>query len=196
MHRVLRLAPEDTRILPIALVYDYMTPWRPRLFVDLAPAIERAPTYPRRELDATLRTAWLRAARFTCTQLASSLLAERDDSPQADFTPEDLAEAVHARAHALAEAGRHVDWRLLTPQGAQHKVTRYLSYARRHDIVRRAGRGVWRVYRSIEPLDVPLGHVGYALAPLTYACNEYKEMLSVSAPLETPASLSPSTCFD
>ena len=196
MHRLLRAAPPDTRILPIALVYDFMTRGRPRLFVDLAPPIEAASSLPRRELDAALRAAWLRAARFTCTQLASDLLAERHSAARGDFTPEDVAEAVHARAHALADAGRHVDWRLLTPRGAQRQVTCYLSYARRHGIVRRTARGAWRVCRGVEPLDVPLGHVGYSMAPLTYARNEYAEMLSVTAPRETSTSLSPSTCFD
>jgi hypothetical protein len=196
MHRLLRAAPPDTRILPIALVYDFMASGRPRLFVDLAPPIEAASSLPRRELDAALHAAWLRAARFTSTQLASGFLAERHTTSHGDFTPQDVAEAVSARAQALANAGRHVDWRLLTPQGAHRQVARYLSYARRHGSVRRSGHGVWRVRRGVEPLHVPLGHVGYSVAPLTYACNEYEEMLSVAASRATQALLSPSTCFD
>jgi hypothetical protein len=196
MHRLLHAAPPDARILPIALVYDFMTTGRPRLFVDLAPPIEAASSISRRQLDATLRAAWLRAARFTCTQIASSLLAEYYDLSRGDFTHEELAEAVYARAHALADAGRHVDWRLLTPHSVHQKVAHYLAYARRHGIVRRTESGVWRVSSGAEPLHVPLGEVGYPTAPLTYARNEYTEMLSASAPLETPAPLSPTTCFD
>ena len=73
MYRVLRASPPDTRVVPIALVYDFMTTRRTRLFVDLAPPIEHAPSLSRQDLFATLREAWLRAARFSCTQLASGV---------------------------------------------------------------------------------------------------------------------------
>jgi hypothetical protein len=76
-HRVLRAAPADTRVLPIAVVYDFMRSGRPRLFVDVAPAIEHAPGLARAELNASLRSAWLRSARFTCTQLATGAVVRR-----------------------------------------------------------------------------------------------------------------------
>src|SRR5262249_37250140 len=113
LHRVLHRSPPDTRILPIAVVYDFMTARRPRIFVDLAPAIERAPELPPRELDARLRNAWLRAARFTASQMASGYLMDQARAPSTAFTRAELAGVLSVQARRLAEIGRNVDTRLL-----------------------------------------------------------------------------------
>lgn len=191
-HRIIAAAPDDARVLPIAIVYDSLTTGRPRMFVDVAPAIANAPTLPRAALDTALRQAWLSAARFTCTQLASGELVRAAQTPDIAFTSGDLAGAVSARAAALAAQGRHVDRRLLHLRTARRLVARYLRATARHGLVRRAGRasgaGAWLVLpaalASLESLGTAIrpGETGYGPFPLAYAWNELREMLGASAP--------------
>lgn len=180
-HRVIAAAPDATRVLPIAIVYDAMTTGRPRMFVDLAPAIERAPTLPRAELDGALRQAWLAAARFTCSQLASGAIARAARISDTPFTRDELAHMVHAQAAALAAAGRRVDARLLHTRSARRAITRYLRFAARHGIVRRTEQGAWQALPINLELDVRPGETGYVRFPLAYACNELREMLDAAA---------------
>src|SRR5262249_14148900 len=60
--RLLRAAPADTRVQPIAIVYDFMTTRRPGMWIDIAPAFEGGAQLTARELERRLRSAWLFAA--------------------------------------------------------------------------------------------------------------------------------------
>lgn len=174
-HRVLRAAPAETRVVPVAITYDYLTAGRMRMFVDLTPAIEQAPSLAPRELTAVLRGAWRRAARFHATLLGADFTAERAGTT---FTTADLAEHLHWQAHELAAAGRHVDVRLLSPPGAERQARKFLAAARQHANVRPQRDGHWVALPPQPMPPVPLGRVGYPLAPLAYARNELEEMLA------------------
>src|SRR5258706_13450270 len=118
MLRLLPAAPADTRVLPIAIVYDFMTTGRPRMWVDCAPALEGGAQLTARELESQVRAAWLAAARFTCTQLATGLLVQSREKSDSPVRAEELAAGVRAWAAQLAGSGRHVDPRLLSAAGA------------------------------------------------------------------------------
>jgi hypothetical protein len=178
--RVLRASPRDTRVIPVAIVYDFMTARRMRIFTDLGPAIERAPDLPRRELEMRLRTGWPRAARFTCTQLASGFITEAASGVHPRFTTDELAAAVESQAVALQAAGRRVDSRLLTPREVHTATRAYLAYAHQRKLVRGLGGKIWEA-RPLRPMPpIPPGGVGYEAAPLVYARNELEEMLAVT----------------
>ncbi len=192
-HRLLRTAPSDTRVVPIAIVYDFMTARRMRMLVDFAPALTRASELPSRELDARLRDAWRRAARFTCTQLGAAFLVERGQSADPAFGEAELATAVAERAQTLAAAGRHVDARLLAPAGVRRAAAAFLAYAVRHGVAERAGAGRWRATPGELEFAVAPGEVGYSRWPLAYAWNEYRELLSLEAANPSPVLPSRST---
>jgi hypothetical protein len=179
LHRLLEAAPADTRIVPIFIIYDFMTVQKLRIFVDLAPAIEHAPELPSRELDARLRGAWLQSSRFTCTQLASGFLMRASHAGLSSFTLDGLADDLYHMALALTEANRHVDQQLLQPRGARKRATEFLKYAARHGLVRRAGHHIWTPTVTETILNVRPKEVGFDQAPLMYACNELQEMLSI-----------------
>ncbi len=201
LHRLLRTSPPDTRIIPVSISYDFMTVRRPRIFVDLAPAIASAPGLATRQLDAQLRQAWLQSARFTCTQLASSFLLQANHAAATSFTSNDLAADVGLQARSLAESGRHVDQRLLQSADMRRLAAAFLMYASRHGLVYRTGHNTWKPrpekISSLSadntiPIAVPTGHVGYDQAPLAYAWNDLQDMLSVDGTLKVGiASLSP-----
>ncbi len=178
-HRLLEAAPPDTRVVPIFIIYDFMTLQKLRIFIDLAPAIENAPALPPKELNSRLHMAWLRSARFTCTQLASGFLVQASREVLSSFTLDDLADNLHHFAVTLSEAGRHVDQQLLQPRNARKRAAGYLKYAARHGLVSRAGHHTWRPTVTETILKVRPKEVGFEQAPLMYAWNELQEMLSI-----------------
>lgn len=176
-HRILRLAPPDLCVVPIALIYDFMTCGRPHIFVDFAPAIELAPTLPQHTLDEQLRQAWLQQAHFTCTQLASGFLIERQQSSALQFTRHDLVQAVYQQACTLAAAGRQVDHRLLHPARAASRVRSYLAYIERRGLVRRCSGEDWLISFDRPVIEVGPREVAYNDVPLLYAYNELQDLL-------------------
>ncbi len=179
LHRVLRAAPPDTRIVPIFTIYDFMTVGRIRIFIDFAPAIQHAPALSPNEFDTQLRLAWLQSARFTCTQLASGFLVQAHRAALSSFTLDDLADDLYHRAITLAAAGRHVDQQLLKLYGARKRAASFLTYAVRHRLIRRTGDHRWMPTVTETVIKVRPREVGYDQVPLTYAWNELQEMLSI-----------------
>jgi hypothetical protein len=179
LHRLLEAAPPDTRIVPIFIIYDFMTVQKLRIFVEFAPAIEHAPELSSRELDAQLRRAWLLSARFTCTQLASGFLMRASRAGLSSFSLDDLADDLYHLAVTLSEASRYVDQQLLQPGGARKRAAGFLKYAARHGLVRRAGHHTWTLTVTETTLNVRPKEVGFDQAPLMYAWNELQEMLSM-----------------
>ncbi len=174
-HRVLRAAPAETRVVPVAITYDYLTAGHMRMFVDLAPMIEQAPSLAPRDLNAELRASWRQAARFHGTLLGAGFIVERAETI---FTTTELAERLHRRARELAAGGRHVDDRLLSSRGAERRAKTFLASARQHQLVRQTHAGHWEALPPQPMPPVPLGRVGYPLAPLAYALNELEELLA------------------
>ena len=179
-HRLMRAAPPDTRVVPIVLIYDFMTTRRLRIFVDFTPAIEQAPTLSFDELDTTLRTSWLQHARFTCTQLAAGFLRQASQEGLSSFSLDDLAKNIHVRANKLASEGRHVDTHLLHLRSTRKRAKGFLAYAEHHLLVQRDAQGSYIPTVAEPPMMLRPREVGFDLAPLAYACNELEDMLSIA----------------
>jgi hypothetical protein len=179
LHRILRHIPSDTRIVPISIMYDYMTMGRMRIFIDFAPTIENASLLPSSELDSRLRLGWLRSARITSTQLASGFLVNVEHEGLSSFTLDDMVDNMYYQAVKLAKAGRNVDQSLLTQDQARKRAKAYLQYAERHDLLRRIGKCLWVPTFNETPIQVRPREVGYDQSPLVYAWNELQEILSV-----------------
>lgn len=177
--RMLRAAPPDLRIVPVATVYDFMTTRRKRIFVDYAPVIEYAPKLAHAELNERMRRSWLLHAHFTCTQLASGFLMERQRAGSPEFTFADLAQAVHQQARELAAAGRYVDPQLLRFSGAARRVRGYLAYVERRGLVRRCASKGWMITFGELVIEVAPREVAYNDVPLLYAYNELQDLVSV-----------------
>jgi hypothetical protein len=186
LHRILRVAPAETKLVPIMIVYDFMTTRRKRMFVDLAPPLERVPELPQRALDDALRRSWMRVARFTSSQLGAAFLVRSAQAGAEPFSLEELSSALCQEAHALVEAGRHVDRRLLTGHGAHKRAQGFLAFAARRGFVHRVGRGRWLAPPTDLRVNVPAWDVGYRDFPLGYAWNEYNEMIALGEPLALP----------
>lgn len=178
--RIVRAAPPDLRIIPISLIYDFMTIRRQRIFVNFAPALETASRISQDELSACLRQAWLQGAYFTCSQLGSAFLIEHQRAGQLRFTDRELAESVYQRASSLRDAGRQVDPRLLDRSGVTRRVRDYLAYVERRGLVHRSGKSDdWSITFANLTLQVGLREVAYNDMPLLYAYNEFQDLLSL-----------------
>jgi hypothetical protein len=182
LHRLLRLAPPDMTILPISITYDFMTTHRPAIFIDVASPITLPSTLPAHELDTQMHKAWKLSAPFTCTQIGSGFLvqANRMYSTHSAFTLEDVVAYVCQQAFGLAQAGRHVDPRLLHCRRARKRVKGFLAYAERHGLIQRIGPLTWEPVPGDSVIKVRIGETGYALAPLAYAWNELQDMLNIN----------------
>ena len=179
LDRLLNGSPADTCVVPISISYDFMTTGRLRIFVNLAPPIEQTPSLHAKELELQLRRGWLQSAYFTCTQLASGSLVKRGCTGSAPFTMDDLVLDVHQQAVMLAMGGRYVDNDLLSLRSTQKLTRRFLDYALRHKLVRSRDHSTWEPTVGNLALQVNAGDTGYQQAPLAYAWNELREMLSI-----------------
>jgi hypothetical protein len=179
LHRLLQPGPVSTSIVPIAIVYDFMTVKRARIFVDIAPPILYDPRLPTQEINGQLRRAWLTSARFTCTQLASGFIVQMSKAAVPTFTPGDLTTAIEQEAARLAETGRHVDQRLLDHQSARKRVASFLRYAERRKLVHRVAHDLYEAVECNLTVDIRPARTGYTKYPLAYAWNELQDMLQV-----------------
>jgi hypothetical protein len=179
LHRILRHIPSDMRIIPISIIYDFMTVGRMRIFVDFAPTIENAPLLPLNELDSRLRLAWLRSVRITSTQLASGFLLNAVREGLSTFTLNDVVDNVYHQAVSLANAGRNVDQYLLARNQTRKRAIGFLAYAERHKLIHRIGKGAWTPTFNEAAIQVRPREVGYDQSPLIYAWNELQDILSV-----------------
>jgi hypothetical protein len=182
--RVLRDAPADTRVQPIAIIYDFMTTGRLRMWIDMAPAIEGGATMTHHDLEQALRAAWLSVARFTCTQITSALLLARAEQGQRATTVDELEAAILTWARELVAVGRQVDPSLLSEEGVHQRLGSYLTFAELHGILRHYGECVALAPGQPAEIDVAPGGVGYRAAPLRYAANEAREMVE-AAPVQS-----------
>jgi 1-acyl-sn-glycerol-3-phosphate acyltransferase len=180
MHRLIQASPAETCIIPISIIYDFMTTRRSRIFVALTAPIERAALLAPRELEARLRNAWLWHACFTCTQLASGFIVQTIKAGQRTFTLDEMTRAIVQQAALLFEAGRWVDRQLLSTRTARRRAASFLKYALREKLVRRIGRSTWIAVPSSLSIQVRPGEAGYERYPLAYAWNELQEMLAIT----------------
>jgi hypothetical protein len=178
-HRMLRTAPEGTSVIPVAIIYDFMTTRRVNMFVEAMPPIADVTRLSRAELDHALQTGWRRGMRFTCTQVASGFLVTKARADETSFTLGSLVQAIVRQAHELVAEGRLVDERLLFPGEAEKLARRYLKFAERHRLIWRRDATTWRILDLQQAITVRPGDVGYPEAPLTYAWNELQDMLKV-----------------
>jgi hypothetical protein len=179
LHRMLRHIPSDTSIIPISIMYDFMTIRRMSIFVDFASPIEHASLLPASELDAQLRLAWLRSAHITTTQQASGFLIHTKRSGLTTFTLQDIVDDIYHQAVELAHNGRNIDNHLLKEDNVHKRTRAFLAYAEQHKLIHRVGTHIWEYTFDETPIHVRPREVGYDQSPLVYAWNELQELLSV-----------------
>ncbi|HEY7420033.1 MAG TPA: hypothetical protein VH593_32945, partial [Ktedonobacteraceae bacterium] len=178
-YRLLQKSPPETDVMPISISYDFMTTRRTRVFVNLAPAIEQAPSLSARALETRLHAAWRLSTYFTCTQLASGFLVQKLDATNPVFALDDLVAHLYDQAVQLVRAGRYVDRRLLSPRKVRKLAKRFLRYVQRHHMIKPAWPQKWIPAITDLSMEVRPGDVGYRDAPLAYAWNELQDLLKV-----------------
>jgi hypothetical protein len=179
LHRILRHNASDMKIVPISIMYDFMTMRRLRIFVDFASPIENASLLPSNELDNRLRKAWLLNARITSTQLASGFLVNARCESVSSFTLDDIVDNMYSQAKKLAKMGKNVDQYLLKRNQVSKRARDFLTYAELHGFIRRIETRTWQLTLNETTIQVRPREVGYSQSPLIYAWNELQEILSI-----------------
>jgi hypothetical protein len=178
-YRLLQKSPLETVVIPISISYDFMTTRRRRVFVNLASAIEQAPSLSTRALEACLHSTWRLSAYFTCTQLASGFIVQKLNATTPVFALDDLVAYLHDQAIQLVRSGRCVDKRLLSPRKVRKLAKRFLGYLCHHHIVKSVEPQMWIPAITDLSVKVRPGDVGYRDSPLAYAWNELQDLLRV-----------------
>lgn len=187
LHRLLRTAPPETRVVPIHITYDFMTTGRPRVFIAVAPAIPSFASLTLEQRDAALLDAWRCCARITCSQLCAGFLVEAAQNSRAQnggqhgsvtFTLDQILAAVRAHAASLAADGRRVDPALLGARSSRRLAARFLTFCERRRLIERKGKGLWTYTIGDMVITVGPGEVGFDQLPLAYAWNELRDLLA------------------
>lgn len=181
LHRLLRSAPPETRIVPVCITYDFMSTGRPSVFIDVAPAIPAFGSLTPEQRAVALLDAWRRSAHFTCSQLGAGFLVELGRSAPTEFTFEQIVTKVRMHAARLAADGRRVDPALLDSRASRRLIARFLRYCERHGLVQRRHRDAWTATIGDMVMYVRPGEVGFRLYPLAYAWNELRDLLGEAA---------------
>ena len=177
--RLLEVAPEDTRVQPIAIVYDFIHTGRARAFVDVASPSKTAHSFRRKSLPSGCgRHGWERCASPAHSWPQASSSPRRRSQTQAGRSTN--SPMMWAHGHAIS----HKADDMLIPGCFSHEA--YLSEWQamcatllRRKLVRRVARNRWQFATQLLPIQVAPGDVGYKYDQLTYAWNELQDMLSL-----------------
>jgi hypothetical protein len=178
--RIVRAAPDNLTIVPIAMMYDFATTGRLRVFITIAPPITHIHLLPIAALQAVLHQAWLRHATLTCTQVGSAFLLQEGQPHR--FTTSMLDAFIATEAEWLVMQGQAIDPALRHAAARRRRIHAFLRYAQQHDAVRRINATTWEIGQIATNLHVLPGEVGYEQAPFAYARNEYREIVQSCAP--------------
>ncbi len=194
--RVLATATAEAPItvVPLAIVYDFMTGGKKRIFIGAAPPFHVTGDERASDLAARMQAALRDNACFTTTQLGARFFVHRLAIGAPHFDEMELCQAIEYQSQLLHAQGRWVDPALRHPSGRQRRVRRFLRYARAHGILRAEGPERWRILpQDLTFTPVP-GRPGYLEHPLAYAWNEWRDMMRQPAPATEAPPESPVTC--
>jgi hypothetical protein len=183
-HRLMTLSPADTTIVPIALIYDWMTTRRLRLLVGIAPAIASAPALARHELATALRSAWLSVAPIGCSQLASDILLRARESVTG-LTWSEIEEILGEAAAALATVRQAVDPILLRPSSLARRLRSYRDFLLQRRMLRSDRHGCWMLASLGQPFLPAADQTAYDRDPVRYAQRELHAIFAADPATES-----------
>jgi len=146
-HRIVQESHAPLHLLPMAVIYDFMTTGRTRCFIRIGPEIGVDRGLARPELERQAHEAILRQMTITIGHLAAAVLRDLPESTQ--FSRGELERLLANEGRRFVRAGLSVDPRLRRWPSFRRRVSRFLGYARRRDILRQEG-GNWRLLLGCE----------------------------------------------
>lgn len=109
LHRLIRMAQTDVRILPVNIGYDFMTTGRMRIHITIGPEITNLKGLTKGEFERLLQVAITRLGIVNMGQLGSNCLLRLAQDNSEVITKELLAKSVLSQAQKLSSLGLNVD---------------------------------------------------------------------------------------
>ncbi|MHB8620122.1 MAG: lysophospholipid acyltransferase family protein [Chloroflexota bacterium] len=177
LHRLLRETSAPVHLLPMAVVYDFMTTTRTRCFIRIGPEIRIGRHIGRSALEGQARRAILAQMTGNVGHAAAATL--RHVPQGTPLLREHLAASIQDSATELRKRGLHMDPRLNGRVSFRRRVGRFFGYAVRHGILEALPEGRVLVAQG---LDHP---------KMRYVLNELEEIESLVLDPQSESAPSP-----
>lgn len=140
LHILLNRPHVPVRVLPVGIVYDFMTRGRPWVFVHIGHEIGDLGGRCRRETSARVTDAMLSCSTMTTSLLASRWLLTVRSCGGGYVTRADVDARVSVTAKRCVDRGLHVDPRLLDDRQRSQRISDYLAYCGDRGMIVPSGR--------------------------------------------------------
>ncbi|MBV8085391.1 MAG: hypothetical protein JO247_11310 [Chloroflexi bacterium] len=147
LHRVVEASRAQLRVLPVTIMYDFMTSRRTRCLIRIGPEFEVERSWTRRDLDDYVRRALLRQMTLNMGHVMAAVLREWPQGDARSFAI--IQQVAHQHARRVAASGAPIDARLAVAWMFRRRLRYFLAYARKHDILQPDG-AVWRVSQGLD----------------------------------------------
>ncbi len=146
LHRVVEASHAELRILPVSIVYDFMTSGRTRCAIRIGPEFAYERSWSRRELDDRVRRALLHQMTLNVGHVMAAVLREWPAGVARSLDGVEVAAHTHVRR--LAAMGVPLDGRLSMRWTFRRRLRQFLAYARKNGVLQFDGRD-WRVAQGL-----------------------------------------------
>lgn len=172
LHTLISQPSIDTRVQPIGISYDFMSPGRTPVFVAVGPLLHGMKNLGHRAACAKVKAALLAQSTITATHLGSRLLhlhaGER-------LCAADVSRFLQQGAAHCAAAGVRIDRRLLDPRASAARTRAFIDYCVRCELLAADGSDRFIVCRDGTGLRRRLADPRHAV---THANNELIEIVA------------------
>ncbi|HET8608470.1 MAG TPA: hypothetical protein VFM11_01905 [Burkholderiales bacterium] len=172
LHTLISQPSIDTRVQPIGISYDFMSPGRTRVFVAVGPLLHGMKNLGHHATCATVKAALLAQSTITATHLGSRLLhlnaGER-------LCAADVSRFLQQGAAHCAAAGVRVDRHLLDPHATAARTRAFIDYCMRCELLVADGSDRFIVCHDGTGLRRRLADPRHAV---THANNELTEIVA------------------
>ena len=169
LHRVIRTAQADVRILPVNITYDFMTVGRTRAHITIGPELMDLKGLTNNEFDALVETAITKLGVVNMGQLGSCFLLRAAQENSEVITKELAATEVLSQAQKLRSLGLSVDDDLVDREASAKLLDRFIKYCLKRNWLK-AGTGGRLIVSKEAVLDS--SQCGYREHPIRYSYNE------------------------
>ena len=175
LHRVIRTAQADVRILPINITYDFVTVGRMRIHITIGPEITNLKGLTNNEFETLVQIVITKLGVINMGQLASCYLLRMAHENSEVITKELVAKEVLSQAQKLRSLGLSVDDSLVDQGAFAKRLDKFIKYCLRKHWLRAGTDG-----RLIVNKEAVLNSCQscYRDHPIRYSYNELMTHLS------------------
>jgi len=141
LYRLIRMAQADLRILPVNIIYDFMTVGRMRIHITIGSEITNLKGLHKNEFESLLQIAITRLGVVNVGQLGSHCLLRAAQDNSEVITKELLARDILTQAQKLHNLGLSIDDVFVDYRAFEKRLDKFIKYCFRKHWLRDGGGG-------------------------------------------------------